>query len=155
MKKSVLAILLVVILTLTLFTCPAGAAAEASVWDGTPGTSFAQGSGTEADPYVITKASELDYLATACMSGETFAGKYIKLGVNIDWGGREWTSIGYTTSAVFSGNFDGNGKTIYNLTCTDVTVGIFGYATNATIKNLNVDYATFTPTPAMPAPLSG
>ncbi|HHT53405.1 MAG TPA: hypothetical protein GX011_00495 [Clostridiales bacterium] len=144
MKRSVLAILLAVILMPSLYTFAAGAAAEVSVWDGTPGTSFGQGSGTEADPYVITKASELDYLATACMSGETFADKYIKLGVNVDWGGREWTSIGYTTSAVFSGNFDGNGKTIFNITCTDVTVGIFGYATNATIKNLNVDYATFT-----------
>lgn len=104
MKRSVLAILLAVILMPSLYTFAAGAAAEVSVWDGTPGTSFGQGSGTEADPYVITKASELDYLATACMSGETFADKYIKLGVNVDWGGREWTSIGYTTSAVFSGN---------------------------------------------------
>jgi len=144
MKRLIPAILLAVILSTCLYTFPGMAAAEVSVWDGTPGTGIAQGSGTEADPYVITKAAELDYIAMACMSGETFAGKYIKLGVNIDWGGREWTSIGYSTSAVFSGYFDGNGKTIFNLTCSDVTVGIFGYATNATIKNLNIDYATFT-----------
>lgn len=114
-----------------------------SVWDGTTVKSIATGSGTEADPYIITNAAELDYIATVCMSGESFAGKFIKLGVNINWGGREWTSIGYSTTTVFSGNFDGNGKTIFNLTCKDVTAGIFAYATNATIKNLNIDYATF------------
>lgn len=120
------------------------AGSDVSVWDGSTVKSIATGSGTETDPYIITKAAELDYIATACMSGDNFAGKYIKLGVNINWGGLEWTSIGYSTTTVFSGNFDGNGKTIFNLTCKDVTTGIFAYATNATIKNLNVDYATFT-----------
>lgn len=146
MKKVLSVLLVAVIFSALLFGMSGGvmAAEEVSVWDGSSGKSIATGTGTEADPYIIMNAAELDYVATACMSGETFTGKFIKLGVNINWGGREWTSIGYSTTTVFSGSFDGNGKTIFNLTCKDVTVGIFAYATNATIKNLNVDYATFT-----------
>ena len=146
MKKLLSLFLSLVICTLILsvITIGVSAANEVSVFDGTSVNKIATGSGTEADPFIITKAAELDYVATACMSGDTFAGKYIKLGVNINWGGRVWTPIGYTTTTVFSGNFDGNGKTIFNLTCTDTAVGIFAYATGAVIKNLNIDYATFT-----------
>lgn len=145
MKKHRLLSLLTVaamVAALVVLAIPA-ASAEAVVWNGKSGTSIAAGSGTADDPYLIKDPGELDYIAAATVGGEKFEGKYFRLEIDVDWGGREWTAIG-TQSAPFGGVFDGNGKTVCNFTCTDVTVGLFGYATNAEIKNLKVDYATIT-----------
>ena len=50
----------------------------------------------------------------------------------------EWTPIG-TSAESFTGTFDGAGHTIYGLKVGGGTdKGLFGYATNATIKNLRV-----------------
>ena len=57
----------------------------------------------------------------------------------------EWTLIG-KESQPFKGTFDGNGKTITGLKCTDTSkeyVGLFGYASGATIQNVTVKDATF------------
>lgn len=145
-----------VILTVALVLCAFGTVAmtvsaatssagyEVSVWDGTSAPGFVNGTGTEEDPYIINDASELDFLATDVKSGNTYDGMFIKLNVNINWNGKGWTPIGNNKTNVFKGTFDGNGKTIYNLNCNAATSGIFGHTTTATIKNLNVDYATFT-----------
>ena len=117
--------------------------AEAAVWNGVSGTSIAAGSGTSEDPYLIRDPAELDFIAASAVGGEKFEGKYFRLETDVDWGGREWTPIG-TKAAPFGGVFDGNGKTVYNFTCTDSVPGFFGYATGAEIKNLKVDHAVFT-----------
>ncbi len=50
----------------------------------------------------------------------------------------EWTPIG-TSAESFTGTFDGAGHTIYGLKVGGGTdKGLFGYATNATIKNVRV-----------------
>ena len=56
-----------------------------------------------------------------------------------------WTPIG-TAENPFTGTFDGNGKTIKNLIIVEPTakegkayIGFFGYAKNATIKNVNFE----------------
>ena len=64
---------------------------------------------------------------------------------DITMDGTEWTPIG-KESQPFKGTFDGNGKTITGLKCTDTSkeyVGLFGYASGATIQNVTVQGATF------------
>lgn len=54
-----------------------------------------------------------------------------------DW---EWTSIGNTADKPFSGEFDGNGHTISGLFAyhRQDSVGLFGYAKDAVIKNVRL-----------------
>lgn len=57
----------------------------------------------------------------------------------------EWTPIG-TESNPFAGEFDGGGKTITGLKCTDKSkdyVGLFGYASGAAIQNVTVQDSAF------------
>ena len=60
--------------------------------------------------------------------------------------GTEWTPIGTSYQHSFKGIFDGDGKTITGLTCTDASksyVGLVGYASGATIQNVTVQGAVF------------
>ena len=107
--------------------------AQAQVyWNGTVDKKFA-GSGTQADPYLISTPEQLAGLAERTNTDkEDFAGQYIKLTADIyltdftnpdttTW--LEWEPIGYklmqydnpTDYGYFRGNFDGDGHTIYNL----------------------------------------
>ncbi|MGM9641663.1 MAG: hypothetical protein ACI3XI_00495, partial [Eubacteriales bacterium] len=146
--KKLICIALTLILTLSLASLCASAitagTTEVNVWDGTTASSFSSGSGLENDPYIIKTGAELDYLAASCKGGETYAGTYFRLEADIDWAGNVWTPIGYNTKSVFSGHFDGNGQTIYNLECFDEYAGIFGCIKEGSVKNLKVDYARFT-----------
>ena len=101
-------------------------------WNGTADKEFA-GSGTQADPYLISTPEQLAGLAERTNTDkEDFAGQYIKLTADIyltdftnpdttTW--LEWEPIGYklmqydnpTDYGYFRGNFDGDGHTIYNL----------------------------------------
>ncbi len=122
------------------------------MWDGSVGTAFDGGSGTEDDPYLIANASQLAYLA---QSFANYQNAYFRLTADINLGARPWTPIGkfrtyydsdsagYVTGD-FSGVFDGDGHTISNLyvNVTDdsnPSAGLFGAVANATIKNLNVN----------------
>ncbi len=122
----------------------------ASVWDGSSASSFRFGSGTSAEPYLITNAKELAYLATQVNGGTSYDGTYFELIADIDLNNLEWTPIGdYENS--FKGVFNGAGHTIANAIIslptsmpTSVTsYGIFGSigdSTNkTTIKNLQLD----------------
>lgn len=102
------------------------------------------GSGTSSDPYVIYNASQLDQVRNF-LNDENV---YFKLGADIDLKSfiagenpiQGWLPIG-SSAAPFKGTFDGNGKTISNLTITRATtdyVGLFGHAGSATIKNLTI-----------------
>src|SRR5699024_9921352 len=74
--------------------------------------------------------------------GNTFQGKTIKLGTDIDLNNMKWTPIGMS-SAPFKGTFDGNKHTISNLFIdgNSSDVGLFGYTTDGEIKNLTVEDA--------------
>lgn len=100
-------------------------------------TGYTSGSGTAADPYIITTAAELRHLAR----GETVAGRYYKLGndivindsTNANWyeepGLKNWikgtdangNAVSDTMNGrelgefLFRGNFDGDGHTISGL----------------------------------------
>lgn len=58
---------------------------------------------------------------------------------NIDLAGKDFTIIGKEKDKPYKGTFDGNGKTISNLTIDnseDSCIGMFGYINGGTVKNL-------------------
>ncbi|MCI7767924.1 MAG: hypothetical protein MSJ26_08115 [Oscillospiraceae bacterium] len=121
--------------------------ADSPEWDGTAASSFAGGTGTSDDPYLIAAAEELAYLANQVNSGNDFEGKYIKLTDDIllnssleaSAAPRVWTPIGNENN-IFKGTFDGDGKTvkgIYINTQYSDHHGLFGVS-DGTIRNVNV-----------------
>ena len=146
--KRLFALTLALILTLSIASLSASAisagSTEVNVWDGTTASGFSGGTGLQNDPYIIKTGAELDLLASTCYGGETYADTYFRLEADIDWAGNLWTPIGYDNKHLFSGHFDGNGQTIYNLECFEVYSGLFGAIKEGSVKNLKVDYATFT-----------
>ena len=111
------------------------------VWDGSVAGGFSSGTGTKDDPYLITTVEEFVYFRDQVNSKNNFSEKYIKLGVNIDLNNIEWTPIGNSTSNIFSGNFDGNNKKIYNLSISgsNTASGLFGYVTNKSNYQVNIE----------------
>ena len=118
------------------------------------------GSGTEADPYIITTAQQLADLAWFVNNkNSSYYSKHYKLGNDIDISGGTWEPIGYydgssaSQYASFKGTFDGNGKTISGLNSVSTThksAALFGYLENGTIKNLTVS-GTYSSTAARSA----
>lgn len=111
-------------------------------WSGAVASSYAGGSGTENDPYLISDSSELALLAKEINSlTDEPEYKYYKLISNIDLGYNEWVPIGIndTSYQYFKGTFDGDGYTVSGLYISDDSynyIGLFGYGKNITIKNL-------------------
>ncbi|MBR3299498.1 MAG: dockerin type I repeat-containing protein [Clostridia bacterium] len=118
------------------------------IWDGSIASSFAGGSGTEDDPYLVTNGAELAYLAQIVNSGE--APDWYSFHVSLEndiylndttgwesWSeenapANEWTPIGwaevldddgfneqYDLSHAFNGAFEGNGYTVYGAYAVD------------------------------------
>ena len=100
------------------------------------------GTGTAEDPYLITSLIQLEMFRDDVNAGTTYAGKHVKLGVDVNLNNVEWAPIGNSTNN-FRGTFDGNHKTISNLVITgnNSNVGLFGFTTNGEIKNLTVNNA--------------
>ena len=119
------------------------AMSEPEVWDGSVADSFFGGSGTESDPYIISSAAELAWLARQVnnVSGMTFEGVYFALANDIYLGERSWTPIGNTKTYQnqgFAGVFDGCGHTVFGGYSNDGNyLGLFGYLTG-TVKNVSV-----------------
>ena len=99
--------------------------------------------------YLITKMSGMSWFANEVnVNKNNFAGKTIKLAAAMDLNNENWTAIG-TPEANFCGTFDGCDYTIKNLKILvsegkedKAYLGFFGYAKDATIKNVvfeNVD----------------
>ena len=153
MKKKILSLLVTMGLAASLV--PVSVFADGTeVWDGSVAESFAGGKGTKDDPYQIANGSQLAYFAKRVNAeeyGEKYADTYFELTEDIDLGGKEWTPVGETVADlimggheyfVFSGNFDGNGYIIKNLTIGTETspysgdvCGLFG-ATSGTIEDV-------------------
>ena len=98
--------------------------------------------------YEINNVAGLIEFAKQVNSGVDFSGKIITLMASIDLAGVEWTPIGNVQSKAFRGVFDGNSKTISNLTVTGTEgVGLFGYVDwnrgvgHSTIQNIIIDNA--------------
>ena len=99
--------------------------------------------------FTLNSATELIGFATLVNNGNTFSGKTVNLGGNIDLKGIEWTLIGTIIKDgahnAFSGTFDGKNHTVSNIS-TNIqdgrAVGLFGYMTKGTIQNTIVDGAS-------------
>lgn len=126
------------------------APATADKWDGdwTGADMEWAGTGTKADPYLISSADELAGLAmaTAKSTSSPYLNVYFKLTTDINLAGdegKEFAPIGIggggcsaltggtqTGTRMFKGNFDGDGHTIYNIRITNSAYagncGLFG-----------------------------
>ena len=130
--------------------------AEADVWDGTVDTSWYNGTDTE---FELTTAEQLAGLAELVNGGNTFEGKTINLGSDLDLSNEVWIPIGTSiydktpTDAnvkMFAGNFDGGNHIITGLTSegyvpessettsTEYSFGLFGYVHGANISNVKL-----------------
>lgn len=99
---------------------------------------FLEGEGTEENPFLVKTEADLTKLAEFVNAGETLAGYYLKLENDIVLNGA-FTQIGSRTK-VFSGVFDGNGKTISGMTLEGNTfLGMFAVLKGATVKNFTLE----------------
>ena len=116
-------------------------------------TIFAGGDGTENNPFQISNKEQLYYLSALINSSTTnsiYKSLYYKLTADITFASDEseqWTPIGKDSTYYFSGNFDGDGHTITNLTITSLITGfqyygLFGFVkavdTRAEISNIGL-----------------
>ncbi len=129
-------------------------------WDGAADTSWYNDTDTE---FTLNTAEQVAGLSTLVDGGNDFAGKTVKLGGNIDLYSLDkngepicFNPIGSyrnRTDQAFKGTFDGQGKTIKNMSQNtwalnngyyyeDLGLGLFGYIEDATIKNLVMDGAS-------------
>ena len=90
------------------------------------------GKGTEAEPYLINNATELQMLRDKVNGGATkfnAPGVYIALNANIDMTGINWVGIGTATADHgFMSNFDGKGYKFMNLNIDNPALDSDGYA---------------------------
>ena len=108
---------------------------------GIRGTSFGGGSGTASDPYIISNAQQLAYLAYRVNNGNTYSGKYFEQTANIDLSAYYWEPIGTSSYHSFSGNYTANSfGVITNLYIKSgyAYTGLFGRVANATISNIGI-----------------
>ncbi len=102
----------------------------------------------------IESVGQLVYLSKSVNEGKDYAGETIVLTKDIDLAGINWAPIGnftydintngdgYVYGETFKGTFDGQGHTIKNLYVNAPNtsgVGLFGYVTGATVKNLTIE----------------
>ncbi len=138
--KKLLTVILTIAMLFSIACLPTYAAGDA--WDGTVGTAFASGTGTENDPYVIADGKQLAYLAKSVNEGEDYKGKHFKVNADIDLDNKAWTPIGNADNA-FSGFFDGNNKAVSNLNVEGSSfIGLFGHTRGGKISNFGVASGT-------------
>lgn len=111
------------------------------------------------DVTYLYNASDLRLFEKSVNGGNTYAGKTVMLMDDVDLAGIEWKPVGqtsgYSATTYFQGTFDGNGKTISNLTIPEsaweagsndgqnFATGFFGFIDvgSTTIKNVTFDNA--------------
>lgn len=147
-----LAVALSVVLFITMLAVFAQDAAP-TPWDGQIATSYAGGTGTEADPYQIETAGQLAFMAAQINAGIDVDKHYVLLAdiaLN-DTAEYEkfataapknaWESIGASLETPFKGTFDGQGHEISGLYFKKSNIyfsGLFGCLDGATVKDLTI-----------------
>lgn len=97
---------------------------DGDVWNGREAASFAGGTGTEADPYLIENGGQLYKMLVN--GNATTAGKYYKITQNIylndisdpDWqknSPNQWISFSWSGDGWFAGHLDGDGHKVFGL----------------------------------------
>lgn len=150
MIKRIISGLLSLCLVFTL--APSLKAVETPPSEKDTAISFSNGTGTESDPFQITTAQQLNEVRNN-LSAHFVLTKDIDLSVFSSEG---WTPIG-TKEEPFTGTLDGAGHTIRNLHLLEggdtapaegaldgskTWIGLFGYAINASIQNVNLEIAS-------------
>ncbi len=103
-----------------------------------------QGTGTEADPWLVKTADDLKYIALSTTKENSYEGKYFRLAANIDLSGftGHWFPIGTIQAEPFQGIFDGDRHTISGLNqdfSGAMGAGIFGFTgAKSILKNIKV-----------------
>lgn len=155
MKKNsmrLLGFLLVAVMVVSLLGLGVFAGDTANDVNDAAGNVDAQSS--EAD-LVINSVDDLLDFAESVNSGDTYSGEIVALGSDLDLAGLNWTPIGGWDGAVqFLGEFDGNGKTIFNLTINDTDVTAAKYRSGffadlgqgSSVHDLTFDNVTVTNT---------
>ena len=103
------------------------------------GASYISGKGTATDPYLINSAEHWNLFASNVNNGNTYSGKFFKLGADITV-----STMAGTYDTPFSGTFIGNGHTMniaINGTGTggghpNIAVAPFRYVNGATFKDI-------------------
>lgn len=96
------------------------------------------GSGEADNPYTVSSAAQLAYLANEVNSGNSFKDKYFELTADIDLTDKFFTPIGVSESTPFSGIFNGGGHEITINTENTAVSGLFGFTDGARISMLGV-----------------
>ena len=126
-------------------------------------TQPSKGDGEVDNPYIITTAEELAWFRDQVNSGNNFICAKISEDVEVidmstvchakdksqNLEELSWKPIGKNDYGYqYRGTFDGNNKTITNLyiNASQNNVGLFGYTSEGTIKNLTFEYANVTNT---------
>lgn len=131
-------------------------AASVSYWDGsseTPNTDdfnrvypndLLKTNENGVDVLHIKSARGLMLYANVVKNKGWFHEWYLKLDTDIDLSAGSWMGIGNNGNNVFTGTFDGQGHTIYNMTISDTgnDIGFIRKANGATVKNINFDNCT-------------
>ena len=113
-------------------------------------TSFAGGSGTESDPYLISTPQQLAYLSyliNTSSTNSTYRALYYEQTANLNMSAYWWDAIGYSSTYSFRGCYDGGGYTISGLyteagTTSDYSYqGLFGYAIGGEIHDVGITYS--------------
>ena len=102
-------------------------------WTQHHANSFGSGTGTSSDPYIITSAQELAYLAYSVNNGTNYSGKYFKQINNIDLSAYTWVAIGDFSTNPFCGSYDGGNYLIEGMFSRG---GLFGYITYSTERQI-------------------
>ena len=91
---------------------------SADTWDGTVDTKWYNDTDTE---FTLTTAEQFAGFRDLVDAGNTFEGKTVKLGVDIDLNNKPFDPIGFSytydreSDTAFMGTFDGGNHTVYNL----------------------------------------
>lgn len=96
------------------------------IWSGTTSKTYAGGTGTEEDPYLISTGGQLALLVSSCAGGERHKGEYYKLTHNIilndtsydNWqdDANQWYYASHMQWG-FEGTLDGDGHIVSGLYC--------------------------------------
>ena len=95
------------------------------------------------DEFTLSTPEALAGVSQLVANGNTFDGKTIIIGADINLDGHLWTPIG-AYPALFSGDVVGNDSIISNLWINNPSsdfVGLFGYTSNASFVNIHINTA--------------
>ena len=141
MRSNRLVVIFILLICVFCFATPAALAYTP------PG--FGGGSGTAGDPYQIKTVADLASLANDVSAANDYTDNYFIVVNDIDFEGQSIVTLAGQNITYFNGVFDGNSKTISNMTATmDIAnAGLFGsLKPSGIIKDLNLKNFSITTT---------